>query len=128
LHGDPGDGQPLSAADEQAYRKVMERNAEELVPLIGRDDVVILHDPQTAGLAPLLKPTGAKLVWRCHVGTEAANEYVTRAWNFLRPFVASIDEFIFSRDAHVPQELRGGHTAIIPPSIDPFSPKNEDLP
>src|SRR5947209_8189880 len=127
LHGDPGDGETLGEAEQQAYRAMMARNAGELAAVIRRDDVVILHDPQTAGLIPPLKATGAVVVWRSHVGAEAVNEYVERGWEFLRPFVAAADAYVFSRHAYVPPELSGDHVGIIPPSIDPFSPKNQDL-
>jgi trehalose synthase len=127
LHGDPGDGEALGAAEQQAYRATLQRNAGELVPLIRRQDVVILHDPQTAGLIGPLKATGAVVVWRSHVGAESVNDYVARGWEFLRPFVAGADAYVFSRHAYVPPELSGDRAHIIPPSIDPFSPKNQDL-
>jgi trehalose synthase len=41
--------------------------------------------------------------------------------------VAAADAYVFSRHAYVPRELRGDHAEVIPPSIDPFSPKNQDL-
>src|SRR5919106_373937 len=50
LHGAPEDGGPLGARELEVYGSVMNRNAEELISLFRGDDVVILHDPQTAGL------------------------------------------------------------------------------
>ena len=41
-------------------------------------DVVLLHDPQTAGLAAPLAQTGARVIWRCHIGVDWEND-VTRA-------------------------------------------------
>ena len=127
LHGDPGDGQPLAGADRQAYQAVTDRNAVELAELVRRDDVVILHDPQTAGLIHAMQRLGAVVVWRSHVGAETVNEYVARGWDFLRPFVSAADAYVFSRHAYVPPELRGDRAEVIPPSIDPLSPKNQDL-
>lgn len=127
LHGDPGDGEALGAPEQQAYRATIDRNAGELAALIRRDDVVILHDPQTAGLIPPLKATGAVVVWRSHVGAESVNEYVLRGWEFLRPFIAAADAYVFSRHAYAPPELDSDRVEIIPPSIDPLSPKNQDL-
>ncbi len=127
LHGDPGDGGVLGEAERQAYRATTDRNAGPLAALIRPRDVVILHDPQTAGLIPPLKATGAVVVWRCHVGAEHANEHITQGWQFLDPFVTSADAYVFSRRAYVPPELRGDHAQVIPPSIDPLSPKNQDL-
>jgi len=127
LHGDAGDGESLGGAEQQAYRATIADNAGELAARIRRDDVVILHDPQTAGLIPPLKETGAVVIWRSHVGAESVNEYVVRGWEFLRPFVAAADAYVFSRHAYVPAGLCCGRVEIIPPSIDPFSPKNQDL-
>jgi trehalose synthase len=127
LHDAPGDGQALGAAEQRAYAATIAANAQELTALIRPGDVVILHDPQTAGLIAPLKATGAVVVWRSHVGAEACNDYVERGWQFLRPFVAGADAYVFSRHAYVPPELRGGRVEIIPPSIDPLSPKNQDL-
>src|SRR5260370_5726599 len=76
LHGDPGDGAALGAAEQQAYRVTIDRNARELAAVIRRQDVVILHDPQTAGLIPPLKATGAVVGWRSHVGAQTGNAYV----------------------------------------------------
>jgi trehalose synthase len=128
LHGDPGDGKALGAAEERAYRDTTDRNVGGLAAVVRRGDVVILHDPQTAGLIAPLKASGAVVVWRSHVGAESANDYVHRGWVFLRPFVAEADAYVFSRHAYVPPELDSERAEVIPPSIDPFSPKNQDLP
>src|SRR5205807_6830296 len=103
------------------------RAAAELAGRIRRDDVVNLHDPQTAGLIAPLKKTGAVVVWRSHVGAESANDYVHQAWDFLRPLVMSADAYVFSRCAYVAPELDRRRVRIIPPSIDALSPKNQVL-
>jgi trehalose synthase len=52
----------------------------------------------------------------------------TRAgWDFLRPHLGSAEAYVFSRRDYVPSWLPDGKVSIIPPSIDPFSPKNQDL-
>ncbi len=56
---------------------------------IGRGDVVVLHDPQTAGLAPTLVEHGATVVWRCHVGIDAPGPLARGAWDLLREDVAA---------------------------------------
>ena len=45
-------------------------------------DVVLLHDPQPAGLAPALRSLGATIVWRCHIGADHQNDWTKRAWTF----------------------------------------------
>ena len=54
LQGSRGDGSALGDAQHAIYELVSEENADELRRLITPGDVVILHDPQTAGLAPYL--------------------------------------------------------------------------
>ncbi len=50
LHGFDGNGRGLSEADRAIYDGTLAENAAELVRLVHPDDIVILHDPQTAGL------------------------------------------------------------------------------
>ena len=127
LHGIPGDGGLLGDEEAGAYESVQAANAEAMVTHIRPDDVVLLHDPQTAGLAAPLKATGATVLWRCHVGTESANRWTDDAWAFLRPHLAACDGFVFTRREYVPAWIPMEKVSIIPPSIDPFSPKNQDL-
>jgi len=127
LHGVPGNPAPLDAAAVAAYESVLMANASAITPQVRPDDVVILHDPQTAGLAAPLKAAGAVVLWRSHVGTEVPNRWTEDAWAFLRPYLAACDGFVFTRREYVPGWLPMDRVSIIPPSIDPFSPKNQDL-
>ena len=79
LHGDAGDGGPIGKAERDAYELVTGAGARELAPLLHAGDVVVLHDPQTAGMVPLLQDTGAHVIWRAHVGADGANRYVDEA-------------------------------------------------
>src|SRR5262249_26362447 len=63
IHGDLAGG-PLSAADAQHYTQMLTANAAELLGRIRPGDVVLLHDPQTAGLVAPLVRAGALVVWR----------------------------------------------------------------
>ena len=88
LHGMPGDGEGLSPADEATYRAA-ERAKRPRADRRGQPgDLVLLHDPQTAGLVAPLRRHGARVVWRCHVGVDVPNDLVRRAWSFLLPHVA----------------------------------------
>jgi trehalose synthase len=128
LHGSPGDGGPLTAEDDAVYLATARRNAAELVGLVSPGDLVLLHDPQTAGLVPLLQERGARVVWRCHVGADVPNELVEAAWSFLLPHVIDADRIVFSRAAFVWDGLDRARVSVIPPSIDAFTPKNQPLP
>jgi trehalose synthase len=127
LHGSEGDGLGLGPDDEATYREISAANARELVRLVRPHDLVLLHDPQTAGLVAPLREMGAKVVWRCHVGVDLANDTARAAWSFLLPHVHDADAFVFSRDAFVWDDLDRARAVIIPPSIDAFSPKNQEL-
>jgi trehalose synthase len=93
--------------------------------MVRPDDVVVLHDPQTAGLAPALCHRGVRVVWRCHVGIDVPNEYSDRAWNFLHPYVDNVDGYVFSCARFAPAWAAQDRLTVIAPSIDPFSAKNE---
>jgi trehalose synthase len=126
IHGDLAGG-PLDAADAHHYTRLLTANAVELLGRIRPGDVVLLHDPQTAGLAEPLARAGATVVWRCHIGVDWDNDATRAGWDFLRPYLGAAQGFVFSRREYVPAWLPGEKVTVIPPSIDPFSPKNQDL-
>ena len=127
LHGSPGDGGEMGAAERAAYRRVIDANAERVLAAVRPGDVVIVHDPQPAGLVPRLVDLGARVVWRCHVGIDRPNEWTDRAWDFLRAYVEPAHAYVFSRGAFAPPFLAPDRLAIIAPSIDPLSAKNREL-
>jgi trehalose synthase len=120
-------GAPLGAAEARHYAQMLAANAVDLVARIRPGDVVLLHDPQTAGLAAPLAKAGARVVWRCHIGVDWDNEVTRAGWEFLRPHLAAAEAYVFSRQGYVPAWIPAGQTWIIPPSIDPFSPKNQQF-
>jgi trehalose synthase len=124
LHGEAGDGGPLSAAEREVVARVSATNLTHLARRVRAHDVVVLHDPQTAGLVDGLRAAGALVIWRCHIGRDTANDLTDRGWAFLRPLLENADAFVFSRSAYAPDWIPPGKLRIITPSIDPFSPKN----
>ena len=127
LHGSPGDGGALGDQERRVYEAVSNANAAQIAAVVQRTDIVLAHDPQTAGMVPRLKETGAHVVWRSHIGAEHSNELVDAAWQFLEGPLGAADACIFSRRAYVPDWANALRTEIIQPSIDVFSPKNQDL-
>lgn len=127
LYGEPGDYGALGVAETRHYESVQRANAEALAPTIAAGEFVILHDPQTAGLVEAVRAAGARVVWRCHVGCDIENEWTDRAWKFLRPYVESADAFVFSRAEFAPSWVPRERTHVIPPSLDPFSAKNQPM-
>jgi trehalose synthase len=126
IHGEPAGG-PISGAEAGHYARMLSANAVELLEQIQPGDLVLLHDPQTAGLAAALASTGARVAWRCHIGVDWENDATRAGWSFLRPYLASAQMHVFSRREYVPSWIPAEQVAIIPPSIDPFSPKNQYL-
>jgi trehalose synthase len=126
IHGSLS-GAPLGAAEAGHYARMLAANAAELTVRIRPGDVVLLHDPQTAGLAAPLAQVGARVIWRCHIGVDWENDVTRAGWEFLRPHLAAAEAYVFSRREYVPSWIPAAKVWIIPPSIDPFSPKNQPL-
>ena len=88
---------------------------------------MILHDPQTAGLTAPLVEAGAVVIWRTHIGVDRPNGDTRYAWDFLLPYVIPAHAYVFSRALYAWDELDPARITVIAPSIDPFSPKNQEL-
>jgi trehalose synthase len=127
LHGHEGDGGPLGEAERASYERACAANAELMTMRIQPGDVVLLHDPQTAGMIPRLLDTGVPVIWRAHIGISPATDLVREAWQFLIPYVERADAYVFSQPAYVWDGLDPAKLKVIAPSIDAFSPKNHAL-
>ncbi|WP_341360110.1 glycosyltransferase [Georgenia sp. M64] len=127
LHGDRGDGGPLGRDEMAMYDRVLAANLEEIRSQVAPGDVVVLHDPGTAGLAPGLAARGAHVVWRCHIGSDVAGEVSDAGWAFLEPSLAHAERSVFSRADYRPGFLDAVTVRVIAPSVDPLSAKNRPL-
>jgi trehalose synthase len=127
LHGAPGDGGELGASERAIYEAELAESAGELGGLVRAGDIVYLHDPQTAGLIELMRSRGTRVVWRCHVGLDRPNQLARGAWDFLKPYVDQADAYVFSRKAFAWEGLTEDKLWLVAPSIDAFSPKNNEL-
>jgi len=92
----------------------------------GEYDFVVVHDPQPAGLLHFHGREGGKhWLWRCHIDTSDPNpDY----WNFYVPFINEYDCAIFTMEQYVGPGVEFEQVEIIPPKIDPLSPKNVPIP
>lgn len=86
-------------------------------------DVVIVHDPQPAFLINFCRNGKSKWIWRAHI--DISHPY-RPVWKNLRDVVEKYDASIFSLNAFA-QPLSHPQY-LVPPSIDPLSEKNCDLP
>lgn len=116
---------PLTDQMKSIYEHYQQINADLLK---GEYDYIIVHDPQPAGLPAFLKDSrlvGKHWIWRCHLDLTRLNR---RLWSYLIPYLGKYDANIFTM-AH----YANGHVNdlppcyVVPPSIDPLSPKNMPL-
>lgn len=116
LHGKP---EEITRQMLEVFRETTEENLREV--RLGAD-VIVVHDPQPAGLIERKREIGKSWIWRCHIDVSAPQADV---WNFLRPWIAQYDAAVFSMPdfaQHLPiPQFR------IAPSIDPLSDKNRPL-
>jgi trehalose synthase len=127
IHGMPGDGGDLGPKEHTVYEQSMCSNGASLREYVTPGDVVILHDPQTAGLVSEVLGIGAIAIWRSHIGTDTRSVLVDEAWEFLRPYLEGADAFVFTKASFAPPWIDRSRAKVILPSIDPFSPKNQDI-
>ena len=127
LHGVAVDGLAITPEEGEVYEQTLAANATALLEVVKPADVVLLHDPQTAGLTPALAERGCKVIWRCHIGVDEPSDMVRSAWNFLRGYVTKAQALVFSRRRYVWEGLEPSRVHIIPPSIDAFTTKNREL-
>lgn len=119
LHGQAVE---LVRRDWELYRTVVAGNVKRLAPILNAADVVVIHDPQPAPLLDLLPKRKGKWIWRAHIDISRPHRSI---WKGLRPFVAGYDASIFSMGRFA--QALPHPQYLVPPSIDPLSPKNCDL-
>jgi trehalose synthase len=124
LQGQAGDGEALGIDELAIFDRAAHEHARALASVLAPGDVVVLNDPQTAAMSIPLERAGANVIWCCHVGIDNDNEYSENAWECLRPRLAGVHRFVFSRYTSLPEWLGGAETSILTPGIDPASTKN----
>jgi trehalose synthase len=127
LHGHEGDDGPLSDVERAAYERCCAANAELMAKRVRPADVVLLHDPQTAGMIPRLLQARVPVIWRAHVGIDPPNDLAREAWRFLIPYVEQANAYVFSHPNYIWEGLDPAKLTVIAPSIDVFSPKNHAM-
>jgi trehalose synthase len=116
LHGHPG----TITADDWDYYHEVNRRAANALALDG--DLIMIHDPQPAGVIAHRRRSGQAWLWRCHIDLSHADPAV---WDHLGPIVEKYDAAVFSHTSFV--QTLGIPAYLVPPSIDPISDKNRDL-
>ena len=86
-------------------------------------DLIIIHDPQPLPLIKFYKKR-QPWIWRCHIDISQPYKEV---WDYLKGFVLRYDLVIISTEKYKRKDLPIDQV-VIPPGIDPLSPKNISLP
>jgi trehalose synthase len=114
-------GAEESLSDEQwkLFDEINQMNAEGLQ---GEWDAVIVHDPQPIGLRRGAHEKGKRWIWRCHIDLSTPNPAPIA---HLLPMIQEYDATVWHLPDYVPAGINGHNGVnIIPPAIDPLSPKN----
>jgi trehalose synthase len=115
-------GAEETLSDEQwkVFDEINQVNAEGLQ---GEWDVIIVHDPQPIGLRRGASEKGKHWIWRCHIDLSTPNPAPIER---LLPMIEEYDASVWHMDQYVPADMGRHREAvnIIPPAIDPLSPKN----
>lgn len=127
IHGHRGDDGVLGPRERATYEAISAIAGQELLDVLRPGDIAVLHDPQTLGLAPLLRRGGVVPIWRCHIGSDGVDGLTEEAWDFLEPYLDHVAAFVFSRATYRPRRIAAQRTRVITPSLDPLSSKNYAL-
>jgi trehalose synthase len=119
LQGDP------QAITDQQWEVFEAYNAMNAQSLDDDWDVIIVHDPQPAALRAHAADRARRWIWRCHIDVSTPNEETLAR---LLPLLSEYDKTVWHLEQYVPAGMDGsGRARIIPPAIDPLSPKNMAL-
>lgn len=122
-NGLQGETVGISAREWKLYESVNRDLAGGIDP--SRWDLIFVHDPQPAAIrSHFPAETRAAWAWRCHLDLSAPNPVVAER---MRPFLKPYDGLVYSMEQYRLRGLSPAHTAIIPPAIDPLTPKNRPL-
>jgi trehalose synthase len=113
---------PLTEGMKKTYMKFNKVNAKKLDL---DHDFVVIHDNQPAAVIGLVPAKTGKWIWRCHIDLSSPNQTF---FDFLTPLLLKYDALIFTMERFVHEPLKPKKIFIIPPSIDPLSPKNQHIP
>ncbi|MGB7684443.1 MAG: glycosyltransferase [Solirubrobacterales bacterium] len=115
-------GAPETLTEEQ-WALFDEINAMNAGGLEGEWDTVIVHDPQPIGLRRGALDKAKNWIWRCHIDLSTPNPAPIAR---LLPLIEEYDATVWHMPTYVPDGVDHGKDGvnIIPPAIDPLSPKN----
>jgi trehalose synthase len=119
-----GDEATLTDEQWELFDRINEQNARN----INEDwDVIIVHDPQPIGVRAVAAGHAKKWIWRCHIDLSEPNPApIERLLQAMRGYDATVWHMMEYVPAGLDGEV-GSDVRIVPPAIDPLSPKNMAL-
>jgi len=117
LQGDP---RTLTPTDWELFEHYNEMNARSLD---SEWDIVVIHDPQPLAMRHSATDRARNWIWRCHLDLSEPNQDVLHR---VVPLIAEYDATVWHLEQYVPAGL-DTNIRIVPPAIDPLSPKNMAL-
>ncbi len=117
-------GMNIELTDEEK-KTYIEYNQKNAARMNLNTDFVMVHDNQPAPIIEFFNKRQGKWVWRCHVDLSTPNIAV---WNFLEPYIKHYDAAVFSSEKYLIPSLKLREIMISPPSINPLSDKNREIP
>jgi trehalose synthase len=116
----------LTVEDRAIFEEYNRMSAEAMQKADEEWDIVLVHDPQpallkhfTGGLSP-----ETKWIWRCHPDLSTPNREVS---DYLVPHIADYGAQVYTMREYTPPDVHLPGLTLIPPAIDPLSPKNMAL-
>jgi trehalose synthase len=91
--------------------------------LEGDWDVIVIHDPQPLGLRRNAPDRAERWIWRCHIDMSDPNPTTLER---VLPLIREYEASVWHIREYVPRGM-SGDVRIVPPAIDPLSPKNMAL-
>ncbi len=112
----------IGSDESEHFLEVNRRNADEM-DLYG--DIMFIHDPQPIALIEKGDARdGKKWIWRCHIDFTRPQGDIM---DFLRDYMERYDRVVISSPSYARKDI-SVEQVIIPPSIDPLSDKNRQIP
>jgi trehalose synthase len=116
-------GDPTTLSEEQweLFGRYNSMNAQGMEP---GWDVVVIHDPQPLAVRRNAPDAARHWIWRCHIDLSTPNPTTLER---LLPLIREYDRTVWHLKQYVPEGLHEGSVRLVPPAIDPLSPKNMAL-
>jgi glycosyltransferase involved in cell wall biosynthesis len=128
-------GTELTEEDKALYEDWMKENASALEDVFRQVDMVVVDDPQPAGLIPYIKQANpeAKVIYRSHiqiVGSLASQPGTPQhtTWNFLWDKIRQADYFVsHPMKMFIPMQVPAEKIFFMPATTDPLDGLNKPL-